>query len=105
MVSGASAQATPAWGRPAGLVTRAMLVAHLSEPHRHRAVLEIMARELPTAGEDTPLEVVADLLQRPDGLPVLIVEEERLVGVVSRETLAELVTGGGRAEVSDAALD
>jgi len=79
------------WGRPAGLLTRAQLLAHLADPGEKRAVLEIMARDLPRAGLSTPLTEVALLLQSSDGLPVLVIEDDRLVGLVTAEQLGDML--------------
>ncbi|MDX1382355.1 MAG: site-2 protease family protein [Thermoanaerobaculia bacterium] len=80
-----------AWGRPAGALTRSALLAGLERGGADSAVLEIMIREVPLVAPEAPLESVLDLLQNAARLPVFVVEEERLVGMVTSENLGEMM--------------
>ncbi len=80
-----------AWGRVAGLLDRASLLRGLAAFGRDGAVLEAMDRQPPQVRPDTPLEEVFRTLT---GLPqrvVLVVDGDRLRGLVTFEKLMQLI--------------
>jgi stage IV sporulation protein FB len=79
------------WGRVAGVVTRSILFEGIARLGSESAVLEVMEREFPTSSAESPLEGVLEKLQNMHRLPVLVIEEEKLVGMVTSENLGEMV--------------
>jgi stage IV sporulation protein FB len=94
-----------AWGRLAGAVTRDTLVDGLSRFGSDAAVLEAMHREVPRAAPEAPLDEVLDQLQNAKGLPVFLVDEDRLVGMVTQQSLGELMEISRALEGHDAATE
>ena len=80
-----------AWGRVAGLLDRDALLAGLAARGREGAVLDAMSREVVTVAPDHPLEEVLRVLQSQRGRPILVVEDERLVGMVTLEKLMQMI--------------
>lgn len=80
-----------AWGRLAGVLPRVGLLGGLSRFGPEAAVLEVMYRDFPTAARESPLEEVLDKLQNVQRLPVFILDRSRLVGIVTRQNLGELL--------------
>ena len=80
-----------AWGRVAGVVTRAILFEGLSGRGAGTAVLEVMARDFPAVESESALEEVLEKLQNPGRLPVFVVDDSKLVGIVTSENLGEMV--------------
>jgi len=54
-------------------------------------VLEVMDREATTVDPALPLEQVLALLQGRPGNPVLVVEDGKLLGMITLENFGELV--------------
>ena len=79
------------WQRVAGIVTRPVLFDGLSKGAGHTAVLEVMERDFPTAAPDSPLEEVLEKLQNVRRLPVFVIQDNQLVGIVTLENLGEMV--------------
>lgn len=79
-----------AWGRVAGLLDRAALLRGLAMFGRDGAVLEAMNREPPTVSTAAPLEEVLRLLAASRSA-VVVVDEERLEGVITSEKLMQLL--------------
>ena len=80
-----------AWGRPAGALTRTAIFGGLQSHGPETAVLEVMEREVPRAPLDAPLETVLEQLQNPARLPVFVMDEERLAGIVTSENLGQMM--------------
>ncbi len=80
-----------AWQRVAGIVMRPVLLDGLSRGRGHTAVLEVMERDFPTASPDSPLEEVLEKLQNIRRLPVFVIHDNQLVGIVTLENLGEMV--------------
>jgi Zn-dependent protease/CBS domain-containing protein len=80
-----------AWGRLAGLVTRPQLLEAFARQGGDTPVLDVMLREPPTVPPDAGLEQVLQLLQQAPGLPLLVVDEDRLLGMITVENLSELI--------------
>jgi Zn-dependent protease/predicted transcriptional regulator len=79
------------WGRVAGLLPRATLIAALAEHGREVAVLEVMERELVAVRPETSLDDVLGGLQSRPGATVLVVGEKGLEGMITLENLGELI--------------
>ena len=78
------------WGRLAGVVTRATLFAALSEGRGSTALLEVMEREPPTIEPHVSLEAVLEKLQISRGMPVFVVDDSGLLGLVTAGKIGEL---------------
>jgi CBS-domain-containing membrane protein len=75
-----------------GVVTREALIQALQEKGGSVAVLDFMARDVPTVPENACLDNVFQLLQRRGPRMVGVVDrQQRLVGYITSENLAELV--------------
>jgi len=86
-----------AWGRPAGVLSRSTLMTGLARQGAGAAVLEVMERDCPVVGPDDDLESALPLLRARPGCPVLVVDGERLAGMLTLENLAEFVEVARRA--------
>ena len=80
-----------AWGRLSGVLTRAELFRGLEQGGKEGAVLEVMERDVPRAQLETPLEKVLEQLQNPSRLPVFVMDDERLAGIITSENLGEMM--------------
>jgi len=80
-----------AWGRLAGVLSRAGLFAGITKRGAETAILEVMEREFPVANKSLPLDELVDKLENAQQLPVFVIEDSRLVGFVTSENMAELV--------------
>jgi Zn-dependent protease/CBS domain-containing protein len=75
-----------------GVVTREALIQALQEKGGGASVLDFMARDVPTVPENACLDNVFQLLQRRGQRMVGVVDrQQRLVGYITSENLAELV--------------
>lgn len=79
------------WGRLAGLVTRPQLLEAVARQGGDVSVLDVMLRDPPTVGSDAGLDTVLALLQQSPSLPLLVVDDGRLVGMITVENLGELI--------------
>ncbi len=81
-----------AWNRVVGLLARARLMRGLARPGSAGGlVLEAMERELAVVRPDDDLErVLQSLRARPDR-PVLVLDGERLCGMITLENLTEFI--------------
>jgi stage IV sporulation protein FB len=79
------------WGRVAGVLPRAGLLAALSSGGRERAVLEAMDREVTSVAPETPLEEVLARFQASPGKPIVVVGERGLEGMITLENFGELI--------------
>ena len=80
-----------AWGRLAGTLERGVLLGALSARGAETAVLEVMEREPPTVTTGTALEEALKLLHRTGVRMLPVVDEERLVGLLSLEKVGQMV--------------
>jgi Zn-dependent protease/CBS domain-containing protein len=80
-----------AWGRVTGVLSRRDVLASLASRGEEGAVLEAVRRDVPVVAPDTALDEVLVLFQRFPGLPVLVAEEEGLVGMVTSDSVGRLV--------------
>ncbi|HEX2183976.1 MAG TPA: CBS domain-containing protein [Chloroflexota bacterium] len=56
-----------------------------------RTAAEVMTAPAPTVQEDTPIDDVASRLTEPGGDPVIVVRQDRLVGLITGAHLVRLV--------------
>ena len=80
-----------AWGRVAGILSRAGMLEALASVGREAAVLDVMEREVLAVPAEAPLEDVLRLLQARPSRPILVFEEGKLLGMVTLENLGELI--------------
>ncbi|HSM51441.1 MAG TPA: site-2 protease family protein [Thermoanaerobaculia bacterium] len=80
-----------AWGRVAGLLHRGVLLEALARAGRDTPVLEVMEREVAVVAPGAPLEEVLRVLQGRPSMPLLVVDEGRLAGMITLENLTELI--------------
>jgi Zn-dependent protease/predicted transcriptional regulator len=80
-----------AWGRVAGVLSRARLMHGLAREGSGGAVLDAMGREFTLVSPGTDLEEVLRGLQNDPGTPVLVLDEQRLLGMITLENLAEFI--------------
>lgn len=78
------------WGdRVMGILTRANLISGLSQDGTDRLVTEVMQREFATAEPDEMLETVLQRLATAPCRTVPVLEEGRLVGIITMDHLGE----------------
>lgn len=80
-----------AWNRIAGVLSRSQLLAGLASSGNDAPILEFMFRDVGSVGPDTPLDEVLRLLQGNPSLPLMVVDGEQLVGMITLENLAEFI--------------
>lgn len=80
-----------AWGHVAGILTRPLLLEAIASRSADTAVLEVMHRDVPLIPPDLPLETVLQYLQQSGGLPLLVVDDGKLVGMLTLDNLSELI--------------
>ena len=80
-----------AWGRVAGLLDRAALLGGLSTYGRDAAVLEAMRRGVEGVPPSTPLEEVLRRLLSSQQETMLVVEDERLLGMLDLDKVSQFV--------------
>jgi CBS domain-containing protein len=79
-------------GRLRGVVTREALITALKERGGATPVLDIMARDVPTVPANACLETVFEALQKgPPGVIGVVDPQQRLVGYVTAENIAEMI--------------
>ncbi len=80
-----------AWSRVAGVLSRARLMHGLAREGSSGAVLDVMQREFPVVDPGSELEAVLRYLQNDPHVPVIVLEGEKLVGMITLENLAEFI--------------
>ncbi len=80
-----------AWGRVAGVLHRASLLAGLAGDGKERAVLEVMDREPAVVRPDLALEEVLRLFQARPTRPILVVGDGGLEGMITLDNFGELL--------------
>jgi stage IV sporulation protein FB len=80
-----------AWERVAGVLPRSTLLKALAREGKDAAVLDVMHREPILVEPSDPLERVLAALQGSPGDPVLVLEQGRLVGMITLDNLAEFI--------------
>jgi len=80
-----------AWGRVAGVLTRARLLQGLAGHGPDTAVLEVMDRDVASVGPDEPMERAFTSLREAPSSTVVVLEQDRLIGMVTLENLTEFI--------------
>jgi len=80
-----------AWGRVAGLLSRSAILEGLAKPEPGGAVLEIMDRRIHTVAPESSMEEVLRRFQESGGRPVLVMDRDKLVGMLTLDKLAEFI--------------
>lgn len=80
-----------AWQRVAGVLSRRALLEGLAREGTGGAVLSVMRRDPPSVSPDADLAEVLRILQSEPSLPVLVVEDGRLAGMITLENLSEFI--------------
>ena len=86
------APVTDTTGHLIGIVTEADIISKVDREGLR--VADIMSNELITVAEDTSIEEIAALLSQRKIKRVPVVEEKRLVGIVSRADIVHAVASG-----------
>ncbi len=87
-----------AWQRVVGILSRDRLLGALAQHGGTGAVLEVMEREPALVAPEDDLERVLQALRRKPGCPVLVHDGARLLGLVTLESIVELVETARRAK-------
>jgi Zn-dependent protease/predicted transcriptional regulator len=80
-----------AWNRVAGVLSRAKLMRGLAKEGSSGAVMDAMDREFPVAAPGDDLEEVLRILQGAPHVPVIVLDDGRLVGMITLENLTEFI--------------
>jgi len=80
-----------AWSRVAGVLSRARLMQGLAREGNSGAVLDVMQREFPVVAPGSELEEVLRYFQSDPRMPVIVLDGEQLVGMITLENLAEFI--------------
>ncbi len=80
-----------AWSRVAGVLSRAGLMQGLAREGNSGAVLDVMQREFPVVAPGSELDEVLRYFQSDPRMPVIVLDGEQLVGMITLENLAEFI--------------
>ena len=80
-----------AWSRVAGVLSRARLMQGLAREGNSGAVLDVMQREFPVVAPGSELEEVLRYFQSDPRMPVIVLDGEQHVGMITLENLAEFI--------------
>jgi Zn-dependent protease/CBS domain-containing protein len=80
-----------AWGRVAGVLPRVRLLEGLARSGSSAAVLDVMQRDPVVVEPNLPLDTVLQHLQADPSRPLLVLEDQRLVGMLTLENLSEFM--------------
>jgi stage IV sporulation protein FB len=79
-------------GHLRGFLSRNAMIAALKASGPETPVIDVMTREVPSLKSGQPLELAIRLMQESQAAEVAVTDEnDRLVGYVSRENLAEFM--------------
>ena len=76
-------------GEVIGVLSRKALLQGLAQHGRDQYVAQAMERAYPRTDPDRPLQDSMDQMRAAEGLPILVFDDERLVGYVTNENLME----------------
>jgi len=79
------------WERVAGILPRGRLLEGLAQAGGSTPVMEIMERRFPRAAPEDDLQHILQLLRARPQCPVVVLEDERIVGMVTLENLTEFI--------------
>lgn len=74
-----------------GILTRDDIVQGLANEGPQAYVAGNMRREFQTADPNLPLEMAIDMLSENGGSPIIVMEEGKMVGMVTQENLSEFI--------------
>lgn len=74
-----------------GVMTRMEIAQGLATDGPGAYVAGFMRRDYKTAHPNVPLELAIDMFSKDDSTPILVMEDERLVGMVTQENLSEFI--------------
>jgi Zn-dependent protease len=74
-----------------GILTRTDIARGLAQEGPSAYVAGVMQRDVKTAHPHLPLERIAEMFTKDDPSPVLVMDEDRLVGMVTYENLSEFI--------------
>ncbi len=74
-----------------GLLTRSQLAQGLTEDGPTGYVARWMLRDFKVAGPNDPLEQAVDRFSQADPSPILVMEEDQLLGILAMENLSEFI--------------
>lgn len=80
-----------AWGRVTGVLTRARLLRALAGAGPDTAVLEVMDRDVHAVSPDDDMDMAFTRLRETPSSTLVVLEDERLIGMVTLENLAEFI--------------
>jgi stage IV sporulation protein FB len=80
-----------AWKRVAGVLSKSALIRGLAKDGPNAAVLDVMKREVSSVRPATDLDRVLQAFQADPTTPVLVLEDDALVGMITLENLAEFI--------------
>jgi len=80
-----------AWQRVVGVLSRALLLDGLARHGSTRATLEVMDRDVAIVAPDDDLDRVLERLRARPQTPVIVVEDGRMLGMITLENLAEFI--------------
>ena len=86
-----------AWGRVVGLLSRAGILQGLTQHDAGEPVLTVMDRDITTVDPDSTMDVVLRRFQETGGKPVLVMDDDNLVGMVTLENLTRFLEVARRA--------
>jgi len=80
-----------AWNRVVGVLPRARLLEGLARAGGAAPVLDVMERDFARVTPDSNLEAVLDLLRARGLCPVIVMDEGRLIGMITLDNLSEYI--------------
>jgi len=86
-----------AWGRVVGLLSRAGILQGLAQYEAGESVLTAMDRDVTTVRPDSTMDDVLRRFQETGGKPVLVMDDNGLVGMVTLENLTRFLEVARRA--------
>jgi Zn-dependent protease/predicted transcriptional regulator len=88
------------WSRVVGVLTHERLIQGLQERGGRAAVLEMMDRDAPVLSTGAELSRALELLRNKPGYPILVVDDERLVGMLTVDGAARFLELAQRIETT-----
>jgi len=86
-----------AWGRVVGLLSRAGILQGLAQHDAGESVLTVMDRDVTSVHPDSTMDDVLRRFQETGGKPVLVMDDNGLVGMVTLENLTRFLEVARRA--------
>ena len=80
-----------AWQRVVGMLSRSRLLHGLAETGVTTAVLDVMERDVPAVHPGAHLDHIVALLRARPHCPIIVLEADRLLGMITLENLTEFI--------------